>query len=244
MAADSKRVLVFTTAYNEARTIGTLLDKLQKQMNEFEEESSHIADILVIDDCSNDNTYDVVQKYDVQTVRHPRNLGPGAATRTGYKYAVRNGYDITVRMDADGQHRPDDVPKLLDPVLADDADIVIGSRFLSPSGYDPSALRYSGIMFYSKLVSVITEVTITDVTSGFRAANIKVGREHAENMPNGIIAIDRGLREGLGGYRIVERPVRMRERKHGESYLDMMRLAKYPVYAMYSLLITLFRIRS
>jgi glycosyltransferase involved in cell wall biosynthesis len=225
------KVLVFTTAYNEAKTVGDVLTRTLDIL----EEQDYQTEILVVDDASSDDTVDVVREYPVTLVRHPRNLGPGAATQTGYKYAVRNDFDVTVRLDADGQHRPEDIPKLLVPIFEDGADIVIGSRYKRETEYDTTVVRNTGIRFYSWLVSVITGVRIYDLTSGFRACRIEVGRDHSENMPHGILAIDRGLREGLGGYDIREVPVTMEQRKYGQSYLSLERLMKYPVYSVYSL---------
>lgn len=229
-------VLVFMTAYDEERTIGDVLERLAAVAERVE----HDIDVLVVDDGSTDDTPNVVARSGAILVRHPRNLGPGAATRTGYLYAVRHGYDATVRMDADGQHRPEDLPKLLRPIADDDADIVIGSRFKTETGYETSAVRGVGIRFYSWLISVVTGDRVYDITSGFRALRIEVGAEHARKLPRGIIAIDRGVREGLSAYRIVEVPVTMRRREHGESYLNPGRLLKYPVYSVYSFMSALF----
>jgi len=231
------RLLVFTTAYNEEHTIGDVLERLLDTLADIDAE----ADILVVDDGSVDSTAEIVRQYPVELVVHPTNLGPGVATRTGYEYAARNNYDCTVRMDADGQHRPEEIPKLLAPIQNDEADIVIGSRYMRDTGYETSAVRDVGIRFYSWMISVITGDRVYDLTSGFRAVDIKVGEQHAEKLPQGIIAINRGIREGLSDHRIKEVPVEMNQREYGNSYLSMERLAKYPLYSIYSLINALFR---
>lgn len=228
-------VLVFLTAYNEEKTIGDVLDGLEEVATTVD----HPLDVLVVDDGSADDTGRVAEERGVTTIRHPRNLGPGAATQTAYKYAVCEGYDVTVRMDADGQHRPADVPKLLEPIEADEADVVIGSRYVTEAGYETPLVRDAGIRFYSRLVSAVTGERVHDITSGFRAVRIEMGRRHAENLPSGIIAIDRGLREGLSSYRVTEVPVTMRQREHGSSYLNANRLFRYPLYSTYSFISTL-----
>jgi len=234
------RVLVFMTAYNEEVTIGDVLDRLLS----VREASDHDIDVLVVDDGSEDETPVHAEERDVVLVKHPRNLGPGAATRTGYKYAVRHDYDVTVRMDADGQHRPEDIPKLLTPIANAEADIVIGSRYRRETEYETSIVRNVGIRFYSWLISAITGDRVYDITSGFRAVRIGMGREHAQNLPRGIIAINRGLREGLSAYRVKEVAVEMEERQYGNSYLNFGRIVKYPLYAAYSFVMTLLRSKN
>jgi glycosyltransferase involved in cell wall biosynthesis len=231
------KLLVFMTAYNEENTIGNVLERVLETLKEIDAD----ADVLVVDDGSSDTTAEIARQYPVKLVVHPTNLGPGAATRTGYQYAVRNDYEYTVRMDADGQHRPEEIPKLLEPIRNDDADIVIGSRFKRDTSYETSAVRNIGIRFYSWLISVITGDRVYDLTSGFRAVDIEVGKRHAEGLPQGIVAINRGIREGLSEYRIVEVPVTMDQREYGDSYLSMERLAKYPLYSIYSFINALFR---
>ena len=229
------KTLVFLTAYNEEKTIGDVLDRLIAVTGDID----HPTEILVVDDGSEDSTAAIAATREVTLIEHPRNLGPGAATQTGYKYAVRKGFDVTVRMDADGQHLPEEVPKLLDPIADDEADIVIGSRYKSETGYETSTVRDSGIRFYSWLVSFVTGHRVYDITSGFRAVRIEMGEHHAENLPRGIIAIDRGLREGLSEHRIKEVPVKMEQREHGRSYLKARRLVAYPLYPAYSFVGTL-----
>ncbi len=231
------RILIFTTAYNEERTIGDVLDRIRRVVAT----NNYDAELLVVDDGSSDGTVAQALERDVTLIEHPKNLGPGAATQTGYKYAVRNNFDITVRLDADGQHQPEDIPLLLDPILEDEADIVIGSRYKTDTGYETTPVRFVGIHFYSWLISLITGEKVYDITSGFRALRIVVGKDHAQNLPSGIIAIDRGIREGLSKHRIIEVPVRMSEREYGSSYLGVGRLIKYPLYSAYSFIVALIR---
>jgi glycosyltransferase involved in cell wall biosynthesis len=226
------KLLVFMTAYNEENTIGNVLERVLETLKEIGAD----ADVLVVDDGSSDTTAEIARQYPVKLVVHPTNLGPGVATRTGYEYAVQNNYDYTVRMDADGQHRPEEIPKLLEPIQNDEAEIVIGSRYKCNTGYETSAVRDIGIRFYSWAISMLTGSRVYDLTSGFRALDIEVGEQHAEKLPQGIIAINRGIREGLSDHRIKEVPVTMDQREYGNSYLSVERLAKYPLYSMYSLI--------
>lgn len=231
------KLLVFTTAYNEEHTVGGIIERVLSTIESIDAET----DVLVVDDGSDDSTRDVVRQYPVTLVAHSTNLGPGVATRTGYKYAVRNDYDYTVRMDADGQHRPEEIPKLLSPIQNDEADIVIGSRYKRDTDYETSGVRDVGIRFYSWVISTLTGSRVYDITSGFRALDIEVGEQHAKKLPQGIIAINRGIREGLSDHQIKEVSVTMNQREHGDSYLSVERLAKYPLYSIYSFIDALLR---
>lgn len=232
------KILIFTTAYNEEDTIGDILDRIF----EVKAEIPHVIDVLVVDDGSQDYTSTIAAKRDVKIIKHPRNLGPGIATRRGYYYALENGYDATVRLDADGQHRPEDIPKILQPILNDDADISIGSRYIDDVNYTTTYTRDIGIRFFSWFISLITRNRVYDITSGFRAVKIEVAEEHAKHLSSGIAAINRGIREGFGPYEITEVPVEMDQRKYGQSYLNKKRLIIYPIYSIYSLIITLFHV--
>mgnify|MGYP000686889271 CR=1 FL=1 len=219
-----RRVLIIIIAYNEDKTVGNVINGLQEVSSELDCET----EILLVDDCSTDETPSIARNAGVNVVTHPTNMGPGAAAQTGFKFAVRNSFDAVVAMDADGQHRPQDVPELLDSLNKKDVDIVVGSRFLGNFNYEMGVVRYSGIKFYSRLITLITGEEITDLTSGFRAMTIDVAENYAKRYPKGIVAIDRGLREGLGAFTYREVPVQMNGRENGNSFLNIRQLAKYP----------------
>jgi glycosyltransferase involved in cell wall biosynthesis len=238
---ESPDVLIFLPAYNEEHVIGDVLDRVIKISNKLEDEAGGNFDVLLIDDGSSDKSLEEARQRDVLILPHPRNLGPGVAAQSGYKFAVRNGYDMTVRLDADGQHPPEEIPKLVHPVLSGDADVAVGNRFKLEDSYDPRGVRRIGIMFYSRLVSLLTGDDLSDVTSGFRAARIEVGQDHARELRKSMNAIDRGLREGLRDFEVQEISVRMEVREHGTSYLTAHRLAIYPLVSIYAVISALWR---
>ena len=127
-----------------------------------------VDDIIVVDDGSVDRTAELAEKAGAYVIKHPRSAGQWSALRTGFKEALRRKYDIVITMDADGQHDPADIPRLLKPIKAGRADLVIGSR-LKGRLVAMIPYRYMGIRFFSKLLSIFMRESLTDVTSGFRA---------------------------------------------------------------------------
>jgi glycosyltransferase involved in cell wall biosynthesis len=148
-------------ALNERQMIGAVIARLRA--------SAPDLDVLVVDDGSRDDTAAEARRSGARVVSHPFNLGYGAALQTGYRHALRAGYARVVQMDADGQHDPADVTRLLAPVCAGDADVVIGSRFLAPTGYRMGTTRSIGRTFLRLLLRALGGPDVTDPTSGFQA---------------------------------------------------------------------------
>ncbi len=156
----SARPCIVIPAFNEAARIGTLLAEVRRALPDHE--------LVVIDDGSGDATGDLAARAGARVLRHPFNLGYGAALQTGFKYALESGAPWVVQMDADGQHLPSEVPALVARLAAGDCDIAIGSRFLAPSGYEMGALRTTGRSLIRSL-GRLAGLDLTDPTSGFQA---------------------------------------------------------------------------
>lgn len=233
-----KKLLIMTIAYNEEKNISGVIEGIKKAIESMQ---GLYYEILVINDGSGDNTADIAKKYGVNVVSHPINLGPGVAVQTGYKYAIRKKFDYILRLDSDGQHLPKYIPKLLEPILNDDADLVIGSRYLHNNEYDTTFTRQIGIRFFSYITSCVTGAKITDVTSGFRALKKEVAESVIDNFPHGIIAMEITLRKAFKGFRIKEVGVDMNAREHGKSFLSLKRIIMYPLHNLYIFLKTLYR---
>ena len=155
------KAIAIIPALNEEKNIETVL----LQMKSIEPK----IDIVVIDDGSTDRTGEVASNFGATVVTLPFNLGIGGAVQTGFKYAQRNGYDIAIQVDADGQHNPLEIKKLVEPIIQKKADVVIGSRYISGHEYETPGLRRLGMIIFSKVNSLISQKEITDNTSGFRA---------------------------------------------------------------------------
>jgi glycosyltransferase involved in cell wall biosynthesis len=160
------RVLVIVPAWNEEATLGAVLAEIHAAIAA----AGLPADVLVVDDGSVDRTGSVAEASGVLVAHLPVNLGVGAAMRTGYRYARRSGYAVTVQVDADGQHNPADIPALL-AGLADGADIVIGARVAGDGAYLARGPRRWAMSLLSASISRIASTRLTDTTSGFKACN-------------------------------------------------------------------------
>ena len=123
--------------------------------------------MVVVDDASTDDTADVAEAHGATVLRLPFNVGIGGAVQTGFRFARDEGYEVAVRLDGDGQHDAAEIGKLLEPIGAGTADLVIGSRFVDPGGsYRPPFARRLGIRVFARLVSLLGGQKVTDTTSG------------------------------------------------------------------------------
>ncbi|MEM2981364.1 MAG: glycosyltransferase family 2 protein [Thermoproteota archaeon] len=150
-------------AFNEERTIAGVVIKAMR----------HVDKVIVCDDGSTDLTGEIAEKLGAEVVKHERNQGYGAALSTLFKKAREMNADILVMVDADGQHNPDDIPKLLTPIINGEADIVIGSRFIGKAKEEIPGYRKAGIKVITGIAKTASYNNITDAQSGFRAYNRK-----------------------------------------------------------------------
>ncbi len=222
-----KLIEVGIPAYNEEDTIGDVLERIFSVMEKLGEGLEFR--LVVVDDGSADATGEIARSLGAVVLSHERNMGYGASVRTFLAYALRSGADAVVLIDADGQHPPEEIPKLLGPILRGEADVVIGSRFLRGRANWIPGLKRAGMAFYSLLASILTRGRITDVTSGFRAMNRRAVRFVAPVYPDDYPAVGVTIYMGLRGLRLMEVPVDMRPRKSGSSYIRGEVLLSYHV---------------
>lgn len=155
------RVLIVMPAWNEAAAIRSVVREIKAELP--------AADVLVVDDGSSDTTSEEAAAGGAAVARLPYNLGVGGAMRLGYRYGQRNNYDVVIQIDADGQHDPRYVPKLIDALA--DADIVIGARFAGEGSYKVRGPRKWAMNVLRSVLSRMAKTKLTDTTSGFRATN-------------------------------------------------------------------------
>lgn len=195
-----RRVLVMP-AYNEGAHLEEVVADVVRTAPEFE--------VVVVDDGSLDGTAAAARAAGADVVRHPYNLGYGAALQTGYKYAHRRGAEIVVQMDADGQHDPADIRTLTEPVEEGELDLVVGSRFLGAGDYEMGWRRNLGRWLF-RAVAAAFDLRITDPTSGFQAMNRKVLELYIRDFfPSDYPDVDVLIAGSRRGLAIGERPVRM-----------------------------------
>jgi glycosyltransferase involved in cell wall biosynthesis len=239
--SQSVRTLVFIPAWNEEASVAKVVADVQANLPG--------ADILVVDDGSIDATAQRAREAGARVASLPFNQGLGAALQTGYLYALREGYEACAHLDADGQHPPGEVVRLLDEIREDNADLVIGSRYREPESaesddYKPSLSRRIGTNVFRFILTLATRQRFTDTTSGMRAANRRVMALFSERYSPDFAEIEslqRAVRQGL---RVKEVPVRMLERTGGTSFLTPLRSAFFIFKSLLVLLVGQFRPRS
>ncbi len=220
------RVLVIP-AYNEAPHLAGVLEDILEAADGF--------DVVVVDDGSRDRTGKIASETGVRVLRHPYNLGYGAALQTGYKYALRAGATLLVQMDADGQHAPGDIGTLCEPVERGELDLVIGSRFLEDTTYSMGALRGAGRQFFRAAARAFG-LRVSDPTSGFQAMNRRALRLYAGDFfPTDYPDVDSLLVAQRAGLRLGERPVSMTEGVRPSS----LHAGLAPIYYVYKMLLSL-----
>lgn len=215
------KVLVIIPAYNEEGSIEYVINKMCLDYPD--------ADYIVINDCSTDNTLQILNQNHADYVNLALNLGIGGGVQTGYKYALKNGYDIAVQSDGDGQHDTAYLKNIIQPIEDGQADIVIGSRFIDKKGFQTSGMRRFGIRFLSTLIYICCGTKIKDVTSGFRAVNRKYIEMYAKEYPVDYPEPEALIRASLDGAKILEVPVMMKERESGRSSISSWKSVYYMV---------------
>jgi glycosyltransferase involved in cell wall biosynthesis len=225
------RSLVLIPAFNEAAVIGEVLVRIQAV--------DPSLSAVVVDDGSTDGTAEVARQAGARVVRLPFNMGYGVALQTGYKYALREGFDCVVQLDGDGQHEPEDIPKLLEVIKRREADVVLGSRFLGGETYQVETTRKVGMRLFGALAYVLTGVKFSDVTSGFQALNGEVLRFFtAERYPVDYPDADVLIMLTRAGFTIAEVPVRMYPRGSTGSMHSGLRPLYYVFKMLLSVLLT------
>lgn len=214
------KVLVIIPAYNEEGAIVNTISNLTKTCKNI--------DYVIINDCSKDSTYDICVKNKYNVINLPANLGIGGAVQTGYKYAYRNGYDIAIQMDADGQHDAKYIKDLI-KAIENGNDLAIGSRFIDKKGFQSTFIRRIGIKLYSFIIRIFTGVLITDTTSGFRDVGKKIIKVFAKDYPVDYPEPETNALIAKGKYKIVEIPMKMLERDSGKSSITPIKSIYYAI---------------
>lgn len=214
------RVLVLLPAHDEAATIERVLLGLRRAAPSFHR--------LVIDDASSDETAGLVDQLGENQLRLPCQLGYGGALQAGVRYAINAGYEIVVFFDADGQHRPEDVPRLVAQLAEGEADVVIGSRYVGGRAYDGPFGRRVGQRVLSMLSGLMTRRRIYDTTSGLKA--MRATASHV--ITTGTFQdfhIEALVKWALLGFRVEEFEISVEEREHGKSMHTWKSAVTYPL---------------
>ena len=223
------KVLFVIPAYNEAENIEKVLKEIK--------EDAPFADILVINDCSKDNTKEIVERNGVKCITGIFNLRYAWAVQTGIKYAYQNNYDYVIQFDADGQHIASEAIKLLEKSKETNSDIVIGSRYLKDMGYPCPFFRRIGTKLFEIIIRIFCKQRIADPLSGFQCLNKRVIERYSKigaypEFPDANLVTEMLL----AGYKITEEPVKMRLREAGESmHGGIIKPIKYMINMVYTI---------
>jgi glycosyltransferase involved in cell wall biosynthesis len=225
------KVCVIVPAYNEQENIVSVLQDVHN--------ANENHTIIVIDDGSVDYTAKVAAKEKIaKIISLPCNLGIGGAVQTGFKYANENNFDIAVQFDGDGQHIATEIQKLLEPILQNEADAVIGSRFLHKNqhGFRSTFMRRIGIKIFEIICRIFIGQRISDCTSGFRAYNKKAVNMLANNYPTDFPEPESVILLKRNDFRIKEVTVEMKERVYGKSSIYGLKSIYYMIKVVLSML--------
>lgn len=227
--------IVIIPAYNEISNIRTTVQDILDHAPGF--------DYVIINDCSQDGTMRFCTEQGMNIINLPVNLGIGGAVQTGYLYAWRSGYDVAVQFDGDGQHDASYLGEMADFLQEQQADMVIGSRYIKKEGFQSSGIRQFGIRYFSALIKLLTGKRVTDPTSGMRMVNRDVMKIYSEDYPvdypepESVVAI---LRMGK---KVSEIPVIMRERQGGVSSISPRKAVYYMIKVTLAILMECLRKR-
>jgi glycosyltransferase involved in cell wall biosynthesis len=210
------KILAIIPAYNEAGNIKAVIEDLK----------SFRGDLLVVNDGSTDATAEIAKGLGAHVVSHPFNLGIGGTVQTGLRYACENGYDMAIQFDGDGQHRGDQIFKILELVQKGEADLVIGSRTL-PGGYKMGITRFIGSRIFHCLIRCLAGKAIDDPTSGFRCYGKRTIRLFSRFYTDDYPEVESIITAARNGLRVVEVPVLMRGRLSGHSSITRRKSAYY-----------------
>jgi glycosyltransferase involved in cell wall biosynthesis len=230
----SLRKAAIMPAYNEADQIASVIAEI--------EAADPDISVIVVDDGSTDQTASEARKAGAEVLRLPYNLGIGGAVQTGYKYAYERGFQVAFQIDGDGQHDPGELDAIIEPVARDEADVVIGSRFLGLGQYRAPLIRRIGMAIFARFVSAIVRQPLSDTSSSFRAVNRRAMKLFASEYPHGYLeTVEATVMASKYGLRMKEVPVLMRERMFGRSSLTVPLATFYAFKVFVAVFVSLFR---
>ena len=229
-------VLLIIPSYNEEDNVLENYNRIVK----YNSKNKMKYDCIIINDGSTDKTEKICKENKIPYISLVHNLGIGGAVQTGYKYAFENEYDIAVQFDGDGQHDVNYVKKIIEPIINNETDMVIGSRFIdkNSSEFKSSFARRIGIKIISFFIKLTTRKKIYDTTSGFRAVNKKIIEQFANEYPVEYPEPITTVEVIKKGYLVKEVPVSMNERENGISSIKAWKNIYYMLNVIISIIIS------
>ena len=216
------RYAAIVPAYNEEGAIAQVVTDL----NHFAKVNQINLQVIVVNDCSKDNTGNIIDQLLCVALHLPVNLGIGGAVQTGFKYAYRNGYDFAFQIDGDGQHPPQEIIHLLNGQKQHQSNVTIGSRFITGEGFQSSFMRKVGIRYFQFLLQALTGFKITDSTSGFRMLDRKALELVCNYYPDEYPEPEAIVLYARNQLKVLEVPVKMKDRESGNSSIGFFAFGK------------------
>ena len=217
-------LLIIVPAYNEEAAVGGVVRGVRECLPD--------VPVLVIDDCSTDSTVAVARAGGARVLMLPHHLGLGGCVQAGYKLAFELGYDFVIRLDGDGQHDPRDIFRIFARLRASGCEMVIGSRYVSGSGYRASVLRSLGIRFFRMVLLPILGQPVHDPTSGFVGVNRSALQVFSKSFPLEYPEIEALVVLQRRAFRFEEVPCQMRPRQAGRSSITALRSVYYILHVL------------
>lgn len=225
--------MVIIPALNEAEAIGDVVRSVREVLPD--------VPILVIDDYSEDATATVAETAGARVIRLPVHLGVGGCVQTGYKLAFELGFDYVIRVDGDGQHEAQDIPKIRQALLETGAEVVIGSRFIEQGGEHTSFARFMGISFFRILLRAILDKPICDPTSGFVGVNRRALQVFSRTFPLAYPEIEILVILQRKRFRFHEVSCRMKPRRTGKSSITPFKSFHYMLHVLLGIFVNVLR---
>ena len=224
------KILLIIPAYNEEENILNVCNEIIKTEG---------LDYVVINDASTDKTLEICKNNNLNYINLISNLGIGGAVQTGYKYALENNYDIAIQFDGDGQHDIKYINDICKPIIEQEADLCIGSRYIKneKSEFQSTFMRRLGKNIISIILKICVGKKITDPTSGFRAANKRVIEIFAKNYPTDYPEPESLVHLTKLGFKVKEMPVNMNERQGGKSSIHAWKSIQYMIKVSLAIII-------
>lgn len=217
MEPDKHTIAIVIPAFNEEQSIRGVVEDVRSSL----QGQGLNGHIIVVNDGSSDGTAAAVRRLPCILLNLPFNLGIGAAVQLGFRHARKLGCDFAIQVDGDGQHPACDIGRLLQPIIDDSADVVIGSRFLIKGGSRSTFGRRFGIRYFNALVGLLIGMRITDSTSGFRALNSRALDVCVDEYPDQYPEPEAIISFTKRNLRVVEVSVLMNDRQGGQSSINM-----------------------
>ena len=234
-----KRIAVVIPCFNESESISGVI----RSLSAYQDQPEYTLVPVVVNDCSTDNTLEVIKGLNILFLDLPVNLGIGGAVQSGMRYAFENGYDAAIQFDGDGQHPADQIRQIVIPVIEDNADVVIGSRFLDKEGFQSTYLRRAGIRYFEHLLKLLLGIRISDSTSGFRCLGKKALKLVNAYYPDDYPEPEAVVLFNLNRLNISEVPVNMMERQGGQSSIRGWKTAYYMFKVSLAILFAYIRLK-